>query len=419
MKTYSMLLFFIQFFFLIENQAAASLKLIFQKDETSEKANDFFKMARFDKSLDLYKKIIRENINDYEANYRAGYIYLLSNSLSLSEFYLKRAIELKPEENDPRRCLAIAYYRQDKFRKAAALFNKTGKKEKAGQLAGFGSITPYKITTDLKKTSIPFIMIDPLPRFYMKVNGKEIVVQLDTGGSELILDSEFAMETGIDNYGSIEGTFGGGKKSKVGLGRVSSIKIGDYEIENVPVHTLKMGTGSFKGIVGTNILFHFLSTIDYPNKQLILRRRKEKTEVIENLKKIIEIPFWMEGDHYILARGTANKSESLLFFIDTGLANGAFYFPINTADKIGMNVNKNIIRRLHGGGGMFEYYPAELTEMTLGEAAHENLIGVIVEDFELSNRFDYTIDGIISHNFLKNYAVTFDFDRMIIMLNSK
>jgi hypothetical protein len=77
-----------------------------------------------------------------------------------------------------------------------------------------------------------------------------------------------------------------------------------------------------------------------------------------------------------------------------------------------MSINKNIIRRLHGGGGMFEYYPAELYEMTLGEAKHENLNGVIVENdgFGLSNRYEYTIDGIISHAFLKNYAVTFDFD---------
>jgi hypothetical protein len=57
--------------------------------------------------------------------------------------------------------------------------------------------------------------------------------------------------------------------------------------------------------------------------------------------------------------------------------------------------------------------------MTLSEAKHENLNGVIVEKFSLSNRYEYTIDGIISHNFLKNYAVTFDFEKMIIMMNRK
>ena len=417
MKKYSLLLLCLSFFFQIGNKLFTSSIRLSQKDETNDKAYELFKKAEFDKALELYNEIKKEHINDYEANYRAGYIYFLKNDLSLSENYLKKAIGHKPEENDPKRCLAIVYYRQDKFQEAAVLFDEIGEEAKAKQLASFGSNTPYKITTDLKKAIIPFITVDPLPRFHMKVNGKEIIVQLDTGGSELILDSDFAEEICAQTYGSSEGVFGGGEKAKVGFGRVRSIKIGDYEIENIPVHILQMGTDSFNGIVGTNILFHFLSTIDYPNKQLILRRRKEKVELIKNLNRFIAIPFWMEGDHYILARGTANKSESLLFFVDTGLGSGAFYFPIRTADKIGMNINKNIIRRLHGGGGMFEYYPAELIEMTLGEAKQKNLNGIIVEnDGGLSTRYEYTIDGIISHTFLKNYAVTFDFDNMIITL---
>lgn len=276
MKKYSLLLLCLSFFFQIENKLSASSKLFFQKEKTNEKAYELFKKAEFDKALELYNEIKKEHINDYEANYRAGYIYLLKNDLSLSENDLKKAIELKPEENDPKRCLAMAYYRQDKFQEAAVLFDEIGEDAKAEQLASFGSNTPYKIATDLKKTIIPFIMVDPLPRFYMKVNGKEIIVQLDTGGSELILDSDFAEEIGAQTYGSREGVF---------------------------------------------------------------------------------------------------------------------------------------------GGGMFEYYPAELIEMTLGEAKQKNLNGIIVEnDGGLSTRYEYTIDGIISHTFLKNYAVTFDFDNMIITL---
>ena len=381
-------------------------------------AYEYFRNAQFDESLSLYKKALEKDINSFEANYRVGYIYKLSNKLPLAEKYLKKSLVLKPGEANLKKCLAEVYYRQDKYAEAALLYNDLGNEGKAKQLAAFGTKVPYKLNSELTETSIPFLMVNPLPRFYIQVNGKKIVVQLDTGGSELILDAEFAREIGADIYGSREAVFGGGQKSTIEYGKVKSIKLGDFKLENVPVHALRIGSTSFKGIVGTNVLYRFISTIDYPGKKLVLRVKGKGIDSKKSSGTSIKIPFWLEGDHFILAWGTANDSDSLLFIVDSGLAGGAFYFPVITAQKIGLKIDKNIVRSLHGGGGMFEYFPSKLDEMTLGNAKEKTLNGVVVanDGFSLHNRYEYTIDGIISHDFLKNYAVTFDFSNMIIYL---
>lgn len=411
-----MLLLCISIFFLNEKPVKTSSFAFFREENKCNKAFELFKKAEFNKALELYLEIHKKNNSSYEINYRIGYLFLLANKLSLAESYLKRAIQLKPEEIDPKRCLALAHYRQDKFEEAAKLFHEIGGDAKARQLSSFGNSIPYKITSNVDETAIAFTMVDPLPRFSMRVNGKKIIVQLDTGGSELILDSEFAREIGVEIFGSREAVFGGGKKSIIKYGKVKSIRMGDFAIENIPVHILQMGTTSFQGIVGTNLLYHFLSTIDYTNKQLLLRS-KSTHKYEEHLEGLIKVPFWLEGDHFMLAWGTADDSRPLVYCVDTGLAGGAFYFPLITAERLGLKINKNDIRRKHGGGGMFEYYPSKLNRMTLGTAIEKNLNGIIVNDDGLLKRYEYEIAGIISHDFFKNYAITFDFSKMEILLS--
>ena len=76
-------------------------------------------------------------------------------------------------------------------------------------------------------------------------------------------------------------------------------------------------------LIGTTLLYHFLSTIDYPNGQLILRRNtdesRKRLEAEARASGGIADPFYLAGDHYMLAQGTVNKSSPMLLFVDSGL----------------------------------------------------------------------------------------------------
>ena len=135
-------------------------------------------------------------------------------------------------------------------------------------------------------------------------------------------------------------------------------------------------------------------------------------------KIVTQTPFWMAGDHYILSWGTANKSEPLFLFMDTGLAGGAFSFLRSVAEgKIGLHIDESSAQTAMGGGGPFTCYPMTVEEMTLGQARCTNLNGIVAEN--RIDLFGFPIDGIISHNFFRNYSVTFDFKNMEIIMIDK
>jgi len=55
----------------------------------------------------------------------------------------------------------------------------------------------------------------------VRVNGgEEVTFFIDTGGSELGLDTDFARELGLPNFGKVQGTFSGGEQAEVGQSRI-------------------------------------------------------------------------------------------------------------------------------------------------------------------------------------------------------
>ncbi len=58
---------------------------------------------------------------------------------------------------------------------------------------------------------------------------------MDTGGSELLLDTEFAREFGVKTLGEVVGTFAGAQHGEVQNGRVDSLELGGWTVKNVPV----------------------------------------------------------------------------------------------------------------------------------------------------------------------------------------
>ena len=130
-------------------------------------------------------------------------------------------------------------------------------------------------------TRVKFVKTDPLPVINVRVNGgKEVTFFIDTGGSEVTLDTDFAKELGVPQFGAVQGTFSGGQHTEVQLGRIESLTLGDWTVKNVPTAMLPLrqlsegfGVKQIDGIIGTTLFYHFLTTMDYPHGELVLRRK--------------------------------------------------------------------------------------------------------------------------------------------------
>ena len=192
---------------------------------------------------------------------------------------------LRPDETDPRIMLAEVLYRRDDFASAAKMLS--GIDLSANQLVlaqyptlsvaklqSFNGQTPYELRGSGQSVHVKFLRTDPLPLVSVRVNGgHEVTFFLDTGGSEVMLNSEFARELGVPNFGSLQGTFSGGQQTKVQQGRIDSLTLGDWTVQNLPVVMLPLRQLSagldakqIDGILGTTLFYHFLTTHRLPSR---------------------------------------------------------------------------------------------------------------------------------------------------------
>ena len=102
----------------ISGQAAAE-----QKPSPIDSADRLFQIGEFAQAGEQYARIAADHPDDYWATLQLGRIALLSNRLDDAEHWLKRAIDLRPGDADPKVMLAEAYYRRDDFEKAVAALN--------------------------------------------------------------------------------------------------------------------------------------------------------------------------------------------------------------------------------------------------------------------------------------------------------
>ena len=381
---------------------------------------------------------------------RLGLIALWRNSTEEAERFFVEALDhtpwyrnFWPLNTNLKYHLGMTYLRQDRFADLAQLFSEVRGPFAIGplrdldafgkQLALFENETPY-IIEGPNETRIDFVTTDPLPVIEVSVNGSEPVdFIIDTGGMEVILDDDLAEEIGAQIAGSLLGSYADQKKAETGLGWIDSITMGEFVVRNVPIHVLDtdpFSAGfdglSIKGVISTRLLMHFLTTIDYRNGALILRRTTSanlqslESHVIANGVKAI--PFWLVETHYIVAWGTVNNLDPMLFFVDTGLEGAGFTAPESVLQEAGIPVDWAETHEGVGGGGALQEVDIVIDRLTLGAGENEvienHVPGIASENPPsiLGDKLGFYIGGLISHQFFRDYALTLDFTGMRLIL---
>jgi predicted aspartyl protease len=388
------------------------------------RADSLFRAGQFAQAEQIYADVLAADAKCYEAVVRLGEIALLGNRFPEAERFLRKGLEIRPDDNKPKSLLAEVYYRQDCFEQAAALQREVGREAVADKLASFKGLVPNQLVGDAAETRIAFEQTDPLPVIKARMNGgDEVHLLIDTGAAELYLDPQFAESVGAVVTGSAKGVYAGGKQATTGQGRIESIRLGDFELRNVPVLLLPTRHLPFgppgariEGVLGTAVLHHFFSTLDYPHGQLVLRRKTDKARAeLDQLAKspgTHVVPFWMAGSHFIVAWGRVNDAEPCLLFVDTGLAGGGLTCQESTVKSAGIDLNGVPAREGIGGGGPVQVKRFTVDRLALGDAVQTNIqafAGGLPPDAEY--RHGFRIGG--------PYALTFDFEKMRLLMSGE
>ncbi len=390
--------------------------------QPAKTVGNLFRNGDFIGSQKAYQEILITRPDDLKSLVYMGYTSLLFNHTEESEKWLNKAKAIKPKLTTPDYFLAEVYHRQLQFSKAAPLYRNSGREAMAKKMEYFAGMQPYQMDNGFQETRIRFLITDPLPVVEVTINNEyKGYFIIDTGGGELTLSEEFANQAKAVVFGVESGNaFGGGKKAPMGHGAIHSITLGELQVKNIPVVTLnlnqlELGGYRIDGVIGTVFLYQFLSTIDYKNGQLILRNktRYHFSDIVNNIPACKIIPYVMADDHFMMARGSINNSDTLLLFVDTGLAGNAFTCPKSALKKLGLSYDIRQKNKATGGGGYFNMYPMEIDRLCLGGMCVNNLHGVFgAFPDQLENSFGFTISGLISHEFFRNCSLTLDFETM-------
>ena len=230
----------------------------------------------------------------------------------------------------------------------------------------------------------------------------------------------------MPQFGDVQGTFSGGQNAKVQQTRIDSLALGDWTVKNLPAITIALrqlsesfGVKRIDGILGTTLFYHFLTTLDYPQGELVLRRKDARSVqqfAAESSTGSVAVPFWMASDHFLVGWGRVETLPPTLLFVDTGLAGAGAKLAEPVIKQAGIKLEEDKAYEGAGGGGKLRIVPYTVSRLSFGDIEERNVPGLYDGPFPWESSFGFNLAGMVGHDFFKPYAVTFDFEGMRIFL---
>lgn len=385
-----------------------------------------FKYGRFKAAEREYRRQLRRDPDNAHAAAQIGYIALLSNRFGYAETYLTRAVSLVPDDVFSVRQLADCYVRQDLYDRAVPVLRSTGEKNDEALAELYDAIpgSPWQIRGP-RGTRTPLLGLEPLPHLEVSVNGtapQKFV--FDTGGETVDMSTELARKAGLRAVSTTTGRVGGANGQEITRyhGIAESVRIGNIEVRNIPVSwndterlALPHGTRS-QGVIGTTCIYHFLATVDYANRQFVLRRRTEASLALFRVEtrhdKVEALPLWLAKGHFPVTLGSVNDYGPRLVTLDTGGINRGIDVSFATAERAGVQVGWD--HPIDAGHGV---YPITPERMSLGKAIRRHVKGTAEVNPGVDDGMGFDTIANFTHYYFFPFAITPDFVRMILYVS--
>jgi tetratricopeptide (TPR) repeat protein len=380
-------------------------------------ANALFKAGKFEHAGRAYEEVLRNDPQNVHAARQRGYVGLLANKFPDAEKYLKMALTLAPEDKDANRLLADCYIRQDRFSLAASHWRAAGEEAGATWFAAVQG-EPYRIHGDIGR--VPWQQVDPAPLVEVSLNGgPPRKFSFYTRVADVGMSATVAREAGVRVVAEQELDYLD-PPQRLYYGVLDSLRLGGIELRNVPVswsdaEEESSVTGG-SGMIGTWLLYHFLTTIDYAGRSLILRRptpeaaRKARADA-ERAGAVV-LPLWLAREHLLFSRGSIADSGHRVMGLNIG-GLGEMSAGLSEATAKQLRIRTDYDRPLEVSTGLQANlaYPCYPKEARLGNAAIKDTYCLATQRFA-SAPYGFDVLGHFSHSFYKPYNVTLDFTDM-------
>jgi hypothetical protein len=350
-----------------------------------------FAAADFAGAERAYRSMLNDDEHDARAELGLARIALYRNDLAEAERYADALVAANPTDARAKRILAVAAGRR-------------------------GDGPDYRVTMPGPEVDVPFRRVDPLPELDARVDGKPARLLLDTGGDGLDLSPAFVKSIGLTTTAGGQGTFAGGLRATVRTGHVEQLDLGAAAIRSIPVSVPEELPPGIDGVLGTTILYQFLSTIDYRGGRLVLRPKDASPafEAAARGRGAVVLPMLLVPSHFIFVRARVGAAPEALFNVDTGGGGIGVQLTKAALDAAGIVPDAAHPASFEGGGGTTRTLPFA-ADVKLGSLTQRHVPGVYFPDGDQYGIFPFAVAGTISHELFKRGTLTFDFRAMNVL----
>ena len=376
------------------------------------------RLARLEEASRLFERIASIDPGDVTARAARGKLALFAGESARAESLLSGL-----EANDPLAAadLFAARLRQGKYAAAAGmagLVNQEGRRELLTRLS---ERAPYEITAGPERATVQFARSYPVVLVSVKLNGERVLMAIDTGSSDLILDDMAFRHLKIQPVPGQSVVFWSGSRNVMRNALVQRLEIGGFKIENCPAGVMKLGKWSLEvnpqaervaGVIGLNLLRRFSPTLDFQKLKLELRR--PGTAWTPTGATVTRVPYQIWGESELTVFGSIGQGRKLAMVVQTGVPGCGVGAPQEVFDEMGVKPGK-FSRMAKSAGSVLQghsWLAVVAPTVTVGSIARDKVAGWsgALDSSELW-RHGVRRDALLSHDFFRDRRVTFDWDK--------
>ncbi|HKS30014.1 MAG TPA: aspartyl protease family protein [Pyrinomonadaceae bacterium] len=374
-------------------------------------------------------------------------ISFYENRLDESIVGLRRAVFLDPREPDFIYNLAIAAARSERYKEAADAYERFLEiaprydEDRRARIKGLIDFLRYlggrRSLYDIggpERVDVPFEAPDGRPIIQVRVNGQREPFRfvLDTGSGMCVVSDRAAERLGMKPVarGGMARGFGGGGRFEIVYGFLSSLEIGGAKIESVPVYIRRFYDEKVPvdGYIGISAIAKFLTVVDYGAHTFSLVRARDNTPlsvssmVFKNREGKVEpqpasVPLRTTSSGFLSSEvRLAGVDKPLNFIVDTGASISVISEKLTEDEEISRFAQATKMK-VFGAAGIEENVGMLLLpRVQIGQHAREKVAAAVLDLDTINETTGFVQTGVLGGNFLRQYRLTFDFQRALLLL---
>lgn len=267
---------------------------------------------------------------------------------------------------------------------------------------------------------LPFARAWPVPLVRVRVNGQSVLMAVDSGVGDLIVDESAARRARVDLMPSQRQVLWDGSRIAARNAVVAHLALGGMQLERVPATVVNLHRWSLVtnpqgetvgGVIGLNVLRLFRPTLDWRAQRLELARPGRPWKPPG---AALEVPFQIWGVSELTVFGRIGGGRRMAMLLATGLPGCALGAPETVLEEVGLKAGA-FSRAMGGAAGRIggQSWPqVTVPAVSVGPLSRDHVIGC-AGALDAGELWPYGVrrDAVLGGEFFRGRRMTFDWER--------